>query len=336
MSVGFQLSYAAVLGIVYLQRSFYHWWEAPTWLLDKIWQITTVSIAAQLATVSLGLLYFHQFPVYFIFSNLLVIPTSFVVLVLGLVVLLVSAVTPLAAGVGVLLSWSIQFMNSSVRFVENLPFSLLDNLYITTRQAWLIMLLVGCFVLLFQYKRIHFLALAFVFVVGLSVDQWIHYKTTVMKKELFVYSVPGYQAVDFMAGGKTYFVADSGLVKDEEKIRFHIRPNRLRKEVKEEVFLKMETVHQVSHGCRFIAWEGKTLLLIRAKDVLIPSVRVDFLVISNNAVTLQDIHGKIIFDKLIVDSSNSFYFADKLMKEAEQRHISAHSVLHQGYFSQQL
>lgn len=336
MSVGFQLSYAAVLGIVYLQRFLYQWWVAPTWLLDKIWQITTVSIAAQLATVSLGLLYFHQFPVYFIFSNLLVIPASFAVLVLGLVALLVSAVAPLAAGVGQLLTWSIQFMNTSVRTVEELPFSLLDNLYITTLQAWLLMLLVASFVLLFQYKRFQFLVLAFVFMGWLSIDQWIHYVQVVNKKELFIYRVPGHQAIDFMATGTAHFVADSSLHTDEEKIRFHIRPNRLRKEVKGEVFSEMENVRQVSFGCKLIAWEEKTILLIEAKEAILPSIHVDYLVISNDAITLQALQKKIIFEKLIVDSSNSFYFADKLMKEAERMDIRAHSVLHQGYFSQRL
>jgi competence protein ComEC len=99
---------------------------------------------------------------------------------------------------------------------------------------------------------------------------------------------------------------------------------------------RRENIRQVSLGCKLIAWEGKTILLIEAKEAVLPSIHVDFLVISNDAITLQAIQKKIIFEKLIVDSSNSFYFADKLIKEAEQMDIGAHSVLHQGYFSQRL
>jgi competence protein ComEC len=227
-------------------------------------------------------------------------------------------------------------MNGSVKLVESLPFSLLDNLYITTKQAWLVMLLVSSLVLLFQYKRFHFLLLAFVFAGCISIDQWMHYRNTVNKKEMFVYRIPGHQAIDLMAVGTTYFVADSALLRDEEKIRFHIRPNRLRKEVKEEVFPEVENTREAARGCRFIVWEGKAILLIEAKNAVIPALSVDLLVISNYAITLRDIQKKIIFEKLIVDSSNSFYFADKLMKEAEQMQINAHSVLHQGYFSQRL
>jgi hypothetical protein len=123
-------------------------------------------------------------------------------------------------------------MNASVRAVEELPFSLLDNLYVTTLQAWLIMLVVASLVLLFQYKRFQFLLFAFVFMSCLSIDQWIHYVGIVKKNELFIYKVPGHQAIDLMATGIAHFIADSSLLMDEEKIRFHIRPNRLRKEGK--------------------------------------------------------------------------------------------------------
>ncbi|HYG19850.1 MAG TPA: ComEC/Rec2 family competence protein, partial [Ohtaekwangia sp.] len=87
MSVGFQLSYLAVLGIVYIQPKMYLLWEPKHRLVDQIWKVTTVSIAAQIATLPLGLLYFHQFPNYFLLANLLVIPGSFIVLVGGLAIL---------------------------------------------------------------------------------------------------------------------------------------------------------------------------------------------------------------------------------------------------------
>lgn len=336
MSVGFQLSYLAVLGIVYLQRPLYQLWEAPHWLLDNIWQITTVSIAAQLATVSLGLLYFHQFPVYFIFSNLLVIPLSFVVLVLGLAVLVFSAIVPLTAFLGWLLKVFIYLMNASVTLVESLPFSLLDNLYITTDQSWLIMLVLICGVLLIQYKRFYYLVGALVFAAILSTSQWWHFNKSVDKRELIVYKVPGHCAVDFIRTGQAFLLTDSTLLFDEEKTRFHIRPNRLISEIARTEVFPEEKIVKISKGCRLIAWEGRTMLIVEEKDARIPSLKVDFLLISNNATSIAAIQGKINFAQLIVDSNNSFYFADKLVKEATEAQVPFHSVLHQGYFNVRL
>jgi competence protein ComEC len=175
MSVGFQLSYLAVVGIVYLQPKLSRLWEPKAWLWDQIWQITCVSIAAQAATVALGLLYFHQFPVYFLFSNLFVIPISFAVLILGIVVVFVSFITPVAAALGFLLQWTIWFLNFGVFKMEALPWSLIDNVYITTFQCWLLMGAILCIVFLFEIRKTNYLTAASIFIMifaAISVDSF--------------------------------------------------------------------------------------------------------------------------------------------------------------------
>lgn len=336
MSVGFQLSYLAVLGIVYLQRPLYQMWDAPYWLLDKIWQITTVSMAAQMATVSLGLLYFHQFPVYFIFSNLLVIPVSFAVLVLGLGVLAFSFLGVVASMLGMLLTWAIQLMNFSVKAVEALPYSLLDNLHITTTQSWLIMFALIVGVLLFQYKRFSYLVIAVVVVGLLSLLQWVHLYKEVVKKELIVYKVTGHQAIDLISSGSAFFMADSALKADEEKIRFHIRPYRLQREVKEVSLLEQSDLIKMGERYKLIVWNSKSILILDKKEVDLPSIAVNYVVVCNNAVSIEALQQTITFDKIILDSSNSYYFAEKQRKQAEALHLPIHSVLHHGYFNQQL
>jgi competence protein ComEC len=90
--VGFQLSYAAVFGIVWLQPKLEKSINPPpTKILRGLWAIITVSVAAQLATFPLGLYYFHQFPVLFLLSNVLVIPLVTAILYYGVALLLISA-----------------------------------------------------------------------------------------------------------------------------------------------------------------------------------------------------------------------------------------------------
>jgi competence protein ComEC len=334
MSVGFQLSYLAVLGIVYLQPAMYRWWVAPTWLLDKIWQITTVSIAAQAATVSLGLLYFHQFPVYFIFSNLLVIPISFVVLVLGLAVLACSVVPLLAAGVGWLLTVSINLMNGSVVLVEALPYSLLDNIYITTFQSWLIMgLLVSC-VLLLQYKKFAFLIAATIMAVGISTSQWIHYHQEVNHVRFIVYSVKGHHAMDLLDAGISYLAADSALVQDTERMRFHIRPSRVQGEVSVYHSLLAQPFSYQGKGYRIVHYKNTRILNVHDRHAALPSMEADVVVISNNSISLNDLQARVACKSVVLDGSNSRYFSANLLKEAGERFV--HSVQHQGAFIKML
>ncbi len=336
MSVGFQLSYAAVLGIVYWQRPIYMLWTAPSFVTDKIWQITTVSIAAQLATVSLGLLYFHQFPVYFLFSNLFVIPISFIVLILGLLVLLFSFISPVASMIGWLLAESIEAMNGVVILVERMPFSLLDNLYITTLQSWIIMGLLIAFFLLIRYKRFYFLLTSFLFALILSCTHWYHYYKSVNQVGWTVYNVGGYTAIDFMNKGRSYFLGDSALMSDKERMRFHIRPNRLVNEIKSTELMVNQPFYYPAKDFAIVQWHGKSILILNRKHARLPSLQVDVVVIGNNAISLTKLVEKINFDQVILDSSNSFYFATQSQEDARLLNREIHSVLHQGSFSQVL
>ena len=115
-------------------------------LVDKIWLITSVSIAAQLTTFPLSLLYFHQFPVYFIFSNLLVIPAAFLILVGVLLLLVFQLYEPLFYWFGGLLNSLIGFVNSFVLYIDGLPFSLIDGISISVLETYLIF----CFILYFS------------------------------------------------------------------------------------------------------------------------------------------------------------------------------------------
>jgi competence protein ComEC len=333
VSVGFQLSFLAVIGIVYVQPKLAQLWEPKTWLWDNIWQITCVSVAAQAATVALGLLYFHQFPVYFLFSNLFVIPVSFVVLVLGIVVVLISFISPVAMVLGFLLEWAIWFLNMGVLKMEALPFSLIDNVYITTAQCWLLMGAILCMVFLFELRKMSFFIAAAVYIVVFVSFQWIHFTDNIHQKKLTVYSVAGHSAWDIIENGHVYFFTDSVLQNDRDKIRFHIRPNRLRSGVGEISNGNEQAFTATRNGCRLVVCNGIRILHIEDKSTVLPAnLSVDYVLLSKNARYNAKALSGVKFRKLILDSSNSFYFADRFLNDAQANGLAVHSVLHHGAF----
>ncbi|MBE0423429.1 MAG: ComEC/Rec2 family competence protein, partial [Lutibacter sp.] len=88
--VGFQLSYLAVFSIVWIQPKLYNLWKPKFWLFDKLWQLLTVSAAAQIGVLPLSLYYFHQFPGLFFISNLVIIPVLGIILTAGILVTILS------------------------------------------------------------------------------------------------------------------------------------------------------------------------------------------------------------------------------------------------------
>jgi competence protein ComEC len=86
--VGFQMSYAAVFAIVWVYPILQKLWYPKNWLVRKIWQLLSVSLAAQLGVLPISLFYFHQFPGLFFISNLLIVPFLGLILGLGIIVIL--------------------------------------------------------------------------------------------------------------------------------------------------------------------------------------------------------------------------------------------------------
>ncbi|MGB0177492.1 MAG: ComEC/Rec2 family competence protein, partial [Owenweeksia sp.] len=221
--VGFQLSYMAVLGIVWLQPRFESLLKPQNWVLKQIWTITTVSLAAQIATFPLGLYYFHQFPALFLISNLLVIPLVTVLMYVGLVALVLSASGWMFKPLIAVYDWLLQLMNSSVEWVEGLVIFLIDQIHISRFELVLLYLFIGFgFAWLFK-GGVWRLQIAKGIAVLLLVFQLIENYHLQEHPQLTVYAMRDHEAMSFMSGGKGVLVADSALLADEDAMTFHVR-----------------------------------------------------------------------------------------------------------------
>ena len=81
--IGFQLSFMAVIGIISFQKRISEIINIKNKILDYVWQLNTVSIAAQLGTIGFSLFYFNAFALSFPLSGIIVIPLAPLILILG-------------------------------------------------------------------------------------------------------------------------------------------------------------------------------------------------------------------------------------------------------------
>tara|TARA_R110002051_G_scaffold181460_1_gene251009 strand:+ start:92733 stop:94772 length:2040 start_codon:yes stop_codon:yes gene_type:complete len=115
--VGFQMSYAAVFAILWIYPMLQRFWFPKLFLIRKIWQLMSVSIAAQLGVVPISLFYFHQFPSLFFISNIVIVPCLGIILSGGLLVIILSVGQILPDFVTYLYNEIIQTMNTVVYWV---------------------------------------------------------------------------------------------------------------------------------------------------------------------------------------------------------------------------
>jgi len=126
--VGFQLSYLAVFSIVWIQPKLYNLWIPKFWLATKLWQLLTVSIAAQVGVLPLILFYFHQFPGLFFLSNLVIIPFLGLILSAGIITIILSVFEILPQFLGYSYSFVIQQMNNFVAWISNQDFFIIQHI----------------------------------------------------------------------------------------------------------------------------------------------------------------------------------------------------------------
>jgi competence protein ComEC len=143
--VGFQISYIAVSGLILFQPVVYQWLKFKNKIADKLWAVCSVSIAAQVIVFPLSALYFHQFPVYFLFSNLFIIIPSAVVMYSGILYLLLPQIPFISKAIAFILEKTIQLMNKGLSVIENAPYASINKLWLTTPEYLLLSIIIISF-----------------------------------------------------------------------------------------------------------------------------------------------------------------------------------------------
>lgn len=127
--IGFQLSYAAVLSIVLFQPFYKKFYFSENKIAVYFTDTILVSLAAQIGVLPLSLYYFNQLPLLFLLANLVIIPLSSLVLIVGIVILPLNYMLPsVAVFLGKILEFSIQFMNNYIHWIAKFKSGIITNI----------------------------------------------------------------------------------------------------------------------------------------------------------------------------------------------------------------
>ncbi len=228
--VGFQLSFLAVLGIVSIQKYIKKWVVFNSYVGNEIWNIISVSIAAQLVTFPLGFLYFHQFPIYFIASNLLIIPlTTFIIFAaIGMIFFAALAkgilfLNSVAVLLGFIVKWLIHITNIIVVWLEKLPFSYITGIQISELETILIFIAVCLITYYFIDRKQYYFKYALVFFLLVFLVSGVEKYKNSNQKFITIYNIKQTFAMQIVDGIKSTLIADTSLLNNEDKFHFHLQ-----------------------------------------------------------------------------------------------------------------
>jgi len=227
--IGFELSYLALLGIVFFQPRLYRWWYISNRIGDRCWSLATVALAAQLTTFPLGLYYFHQFPLTFLLSGLVVVTAASGILFLGILLFIVSSWTAVATGVAFLLELILGFNNAFIFLLRKLPGGLLEGIWISAGVLALLYLSLLLLSRYLQQKKARLLlgslgALALALVINL----WTQAQHA-QQRQWLVYHQYKATVVDALDGRQRFSI--SSLNEDDPSLGWSVQPYRQKRGV---------------------------------------------------------------------------------------------------------
>lgn len=305
--VGFQLSFAAVVSILFFQPKFSKLYSPKNKAAGYIWSLFTVSLAAQLGVFPLTLYYFGTFPIYFFITNLLVLP--FIAIIIYFVVLLtfLTLLSFLNLGllqimysvVAVLMQVFIRTVLHIVYFFESLPMSVLEGFNISEFQVFLIFGMIIFLSLYLLQRQTGQLSLFLIFVaLLLFTHTFSYFKTPV--NQFAVYN--------------SY--------NDEPEMGYRING--------EKVSLSIAANKTIAHPTATIVLLTENKFNFKTSSNVLP---VDILVLSSdNSFSVFELSSFFQPKKIIIDASIDAYAATKMKRECDKLNIAYHDISQSGAF----
>ncbi|MDZ7315012.1 MAG: DNA internalization-related competence protein ComEC/Rec2 [candidate division KSB1 bacterium] len=156
--IGFQLSFAAVLGIGFFygelmrpfEKSMRRLQEQGRSLVRAAFSLLMVSVSAQIATLPLTIAYFNRIPLYSLPANLLVVPTVQLIVIWEFLMLLIAPFTAGAASCLANLLWlGLKLLIQLVQWAADLPYA---SLTAGSSSAPYFLLVLCCFSIFYAWS----------------------------------------------------------------------------------------------------------------------------------------------------------------------------------------
>ena len=188
--VGFQLSFVAVFGIFWLNTPILKNLPRPkNKIQDFLFNVVSMSLAAQIATLPLVIFYFHQYSFLSIVANVIIVPFSEIIIIFSLLMTVLFAFTIEFSWLSFIYEKLVDFLLKSIHFFADQDWFFIKN--IPLNWVELIILFVVIFLLrglfLHQSKTmLRFLGIALLFfMVRIIVDFYQFKKTETLVVENF-------------------------------------------------------------------------------------------------------------------------------------------------------
>lgn len=321
VDVGFQLSYLAVIGIVWLSPMLIQAFNLSNTMLRKGLQAVALSCGAQLTTTPLVLYYFHLFPVYFLPANLFISFPATLMIYVGFL-LLALPVNQVSLWIAGALEKMIMLVDSGLLAIESWPMATIGGVWLAIWEyLFLYFLLLLTIITFHRYRKVFLYALLICLLGG---GIWWNVRTLQrhMRRQLVVFNLHNQVAIALLNGNQPILYSDAISVQDLS-LQYAVLPTMEalsgRKNIR---FIPMPSradSERVAIKDKLIRFMGRWLWIMDGREeVLLPEIVPDWVLIRNNPEIISSAWMKKLTPHtlLILDSSNKLETIAEISRQA--------------------
>lgn len=204
-SIGFQLSFVAVLSLILFYKPLLALWPVKHKALAFLMQTLSASIAAEILVAPLVAYYFHSFPLMFLPANLLAALTMSLILCLGLLLLLLAKIGFAAQSLAAVIVFISGIVHHIIHILHQVDLPFFKTLFLSPALLLLLYLLVLCICLLRQHRAALWGTLVCLFFISaLTFARALRVHT---QKRLIVFQEKGKAHAELLLGERHHLLA---------------------------------------------------------------------------------------------------------------------------------
>lgn len=324
-SVGFQLSFLAVLSLILFYRPVYKWLSPVHFVNRAIWASVSASIAAEILVAPLVIYYFHLFPLMFIIANIAAYLFMGLILVAGMLIIGFCIIPVIASYIANMTVWLVSVFNQLVFWLKqfNPPsFYFLDLKIYELALVYAIVIFFSVYI--FRKQKGYLFAGLFIVCLLLSsfcYNEW----TALHQRKLVVYNISRANHIELIEGNFHNVITTDTSISDKKK-NYSLKPahtawhswKEAKKNGKEELF--------------YIG--GQSVLILNKPQVYKGIFPVDYVIVNYNAKKVHPGQLTGIFHprKIILGTELSRRKATEWSAACKQAQIPLHNIIQDGAF----
>lgn len=319
--IGFQLSFLAVFFILWIQWDLYLFLKPRSFLVQKIWGLTSVTLCAQLGVLPLTLLYFNRFPALFLISNLAVVPFLSLLMFGGLLFSFLAFFDSLPVWLTTVYNFKILNLNRFVQWIAGQENFIITDIHFSVSKTIISYVLIFSGILClktFSLKRLQIFSVSLIVFFAVLIyekkEQAVpHFIVFHKNKETLM----GYKT----AGHLLLFSGDtlSDPFKDFPVSRYRVGENINR--------LTLQTVPS------YFRYRNQRILILDSAGLYVNHQDVDILILTNSPrVNLNRLLDSISPGLVLADGSNYASFVSKWEASCQSKKLPFQSTYKEGAF----